>query len=146
MFNAHHTSQNTLSEIRPPAECTAYTGTSVSDPVHLTTPSAVHLMTCFSPASQHRRLSGEASSSLSPLHRFGFFYIISLRYGFVNSFLKNNTEIKFRRSMPLSGGFIYYFFLNLLYIRKMMWYNIHMTYVLTKIKTDTFFCCRRYAQ
>ena len=36
----------------------------------LTAPSAVHLMTCFSPDSQHRGLSVEALSPLSPLQRF----------------------------------------------------------------------------
>ena len=37
---------------------------------HLTAPSAVHLTTCFLPASQHRRLSVKASLPLSPLQRF----------------------------------------------------------------------------
>ena len=36
----------------------------------LTAPSAVHLMTCFLPDSQHRGLSVRASSPLSPLQRF----------------------------------------------------------------------------
>ena len=36
----------------------------------LTAPSAVHLTTCFSPESQHLRLSVKASLPLSPHHRF----------------------------------------------------------------------------
>ena len=36
----------------------------------LTTPSAVHLTTCFLPDSQQHGLSGKASSPLSPLQRF----------------------------------------------------------------------------
>ena len=40
---------------------------------HLTAPSAVHLTTCFSPDSQHHRLSVEASLPLSPLQRFELF-------------------------------------------------------------------------
>ena len=36
----------------------------------MTAPSAVHLTTCFSPDSQHHRLSVEASLPLSPLQRF----------------------------------------------------------------------------
>lgn len=38
--------------------------------VHLTAPSAVHLTTCFSPDSQHHRLSVKALLPLSPLQRF----------------------------------------------------------------------------
>ena len=38
--------------------------------VHLTAPFAVHLTTCFSPDSQHHRLSVKASLPLSPLQRF----------------------------------------------------------------------------
>ena len=37
---------------------------------HLTAPSAVHLTTCFSPDSQHHRLSVKALLPLSPLQRF----------------------------------------------------------------------------
>ena len=36
----------------------------------MTAPSAVHLTNCFSPDSQHHRLSVEASLPLSPLQRF----------------------------------------------------------------------------
>ena len=56
-----HTSQNTLYII------------------HLTAPSAVHLTTCFSPDSQHHRLSVKASLPLSPHQRFiySLYYSIS---------------------------------------------------------------------
>ena len=43
----------------------------------LTAPSAVHLMTCFPPDSQRRRLSVGASSPLSPLQRFDFIFCFS---------------------------------------------------------------------
>ena len=55
----------------------------------LTAPSAVHLTTCFSPESQHLRLSVKASLPLSPHHRFfsvaiQFMVFISLLFYFVN--------------------------------------------------------------
>ncbi len=88
MFNAHHyVAEYSAEAISKPA--TSITGsrpeiTSLSSHAprtptpaelslthpRLTAPSAVHLLTCFSPDSHHRRLSVEASSALSPLHRF----------------------------------------------------------------------------
>ena len=53
MFNAHH-------------NVTEYSGYTIP----LTMPSAVHLPTCFSPNSQQRGFSVEASSVLSPPQRF----------------------------------------------------------------------------
>ena len=58
---------------------------------HLTAPSAAHLTTCFSPDSQHHRLSVKASLPLSPLQRFSFIkliWIIAYWGGGVNDFLR----------------------------------------------------------
>ena len=46
----------------------------------LTVPSAVHLTTCFSPDSQHHRLSVKASLPLSPLQQFDKLYVIKSDY------------------------------------------------------------------
>ena len=48
----------------------AYNVAEYSGFFHLTAPSAVHLTTCFTPDSQHHRLSVMALLPLSPLQRF----------------------------------------------------------------------------
>ena len=64
---------------------------------HLTAPSAVHLTTCFSPDSQHRRLSVEASLPLSPLQRFT---VLNLVY---DTTLYSTCQQVLKNIFPLSG-------------------------------------------
>ena len=49
-------------------------------PPHLTAPSAVHLTTCFSPDSQRRGLSVQASLPLSPHQRFAMNFLPSYHF------------------------------------------------------------------
>lgn len=78
MFNAHHYVAEYSAEAisKPAVSLTSNCPPELTPPElslthpRLTAPSAVHLLTCFSPDSHHRRLSVEASSALSPLHRF----------------------------------------------------------------------------
>ena len=53
--------------------------------VHFLAPSAAHLTTCFSPDSQHPRLSVEASLPLSPLQRFHLLNCVHCTTGLWNS-------------------------------------------------------------
>ena len=68
-----------------------------------TAPSAVHLTTCFSPDSQHRGFSVEASLPLSPLQRFSVFFFDGwsiapfecvCQYFFLKAFPQNLKEQK----------------------------------------------------
>lgn len=64
----------------------------------LTAPSAVHLKNCVPPGSQHPGLSVGARSTLSPPHRFGFFYVatkITLRNAFVKVVIFTFSHEKF---------------------------------------------------